>query len=61
MGVWDQLIFLEGQTLKTLDDQKPFEIMDVSDIDMQILIYANMEERKVKRSRVELAWRTLRS
>ena len=59
MGVWEQINYLTGQTLKTLEDQQPFEILEISNGELLIFIYASLDKRKIKRERIELAWHEL--
>jgi hypothetical protein len=56
MGVWEQIEFLTGQSLKTLDDQQPFEIMENTPGEVQIYIYSTLETRKIRREKIEGAW-----
>jgi len=56
MGVWDQIEFLTGQSLKTLEDHQPFEIIENSPVEVQIYIYSTLETRKIRREKIEGAW-----
>ena len=56
MGIWDQLSYLHGRSLKTLVEQKPFEITEISESDVTILPYATLEARRIKCGIIEGAW-----
>lgn len=59
MGVWEQLDYLTGQTLKTLESQEPFEVIGVSATGVQIYIYSSLKKRGIYRDEIEGAWRDL--
>ena len=56
MVVWDHLDYLMGRSLKTLEDQQPFEILEKSSADIQIFVYSSRETRRLKRGILEGAW-----
>lgn len=59
MGVWEQIDYLTGQTLKTLERHKPFEVMEVTSSDIQIYIYSTLRKQRIKRVEIEGAWQEL--
>jgi hypothetical protein len=59
MGIWDQIDYLGGQTLKTLEQHKPFEVMEVTASDIQIYIYSTLKKHRIKRVEIEGAWQEL--
>jgi len=61
MGVWDRIEYLIGQSLKTLEQNQPFEIMEITPSDIQICIYSTLETRRIKRGIVEAVWLQLAS
>jgi hypothetical protein len=60
MGVWEQIDYLSGQSLKTLERHKPFEVTEVTPEDIQIFVYSNLKKRRIKRLEIEGAWEELR-
>lgn len=59
MGAWEQIDFLTGQTLKTLEQHKPFEVMEITSSDIQIFIYSSLRKRRIKRDEIEGSWEEL--
>ena len=59
MGVWNQLEYLMGQSLKTLEQSQPFEITDITENDIQIFVYTTKQTRRIKRGVLEGAWMQL--
>ena len=59
MGVWQQVEYLKGHSLKTLEQHKPFELMEVTSDDLQIFVYSNLRKRRIKRLEIEGAWQEL--
>jgi len=59
MGVWDRIEYLIGQSLKTLEQNQPFEIMEITPSDIQICIYSTLETRRIKRGILEGIWMQL--
>ena len=61
MGVWERLDYLSGQTLKTLESQEPFEVIEVSATGVRIFIYSSLKKRGIYRDEIEGAWRELQT
>lgn len=59
MSVWDRVEYLKGQSLKTLEQNQPFEIMEITPGDIQIFIYSTLESRRIKRGVLEGIWMQL--
>lgn len=59
MNIWMEIKRLKGQTLRTLDQQKPFEIVDVSENILLILPRSTKQERPIRREGIESAYRHL--
>ena len=58
MDFWSQIQHLEGQALRTLAQQKPFEIAAVTDT--QVLLQVSTGKvRKLRRIELESAWHEL--
>lgn len=59
MNVWDEFGKLEGKTLFTLDQHKPFDVLEISDQRMLIRPHETDTERKIRRHEIEDAYRQL--
>jgi hypothetical protein len=59
MNIWEELEKLEGKTLSTLDQHKPFDVLDVSDREMMIRPHETNTARKIRRHEIENAYRRL--
>ena len=59
MNIWDELGKLEGKTLSTLDQRKPFDVLEVSAQGMIIRPHETDTERKIRRHEIEDAYRRL--
>jgi hypothetical protein len=59
MNIWEEIKKLNGQTLKTLDRQKPFNILAVTDHVVLICPEETQTERPISRDEIEKAYRYL--
>lgn len=59
MNTWDEIKKLRGKTLRTLDQRKPFDVLDVSDHTVIIAPHKSHSERPISRDEVENAYRRL--
>lgn len=59
MGVWQQIDYLAGRTLKTLERHKPFEVIEVTSSDLQIYVYSSLRKLRIQRVEIEGAWQEL--
>jgi hypothetical protein len=59
MGIWNQLDYLMGQSLKTLERDQPFEILEITPSAIQIIVYSTKETRRIDRGKLEGAWMQL--
>jgi hypothetical protein len=59
MNIWIEIEKLKGQTLATLDQHKPFDIVDVTEHDVIVRPHKNEIERKIPRDEIENAFRRL--
>jgi hypothetical protein len=59
MNIRAEIEKLEGTTLSTLDQSKPFDILEVSNQDIIIRPHETAKERKIRRNEVEDAFRRL--
>ncbi len=59
MNVWNEIEKLKGQTLRTLDQHKPFEIIEVDSSELVILPRSTKISRPIRREGIETAYRHL--
>ena len=59
MNIWNEINKLAGQTLKTLDQRKPFDVVEVNDYAVVVRPHISGIERKISRNTVENAYRKL--
>ena len=59
MSIWIEIQKLKGQTLITLDQRKPFDIVDVTEHAVVVRPHKNDVERKIPRDDIENAFRRL--
>jgi len=59
MNIWIEIEKLKGQTLTTLDQHKPFDVVDVTEHDVIVRPHKNEVERKIPRDEIEDAFRRL--
>jgi hypothetical protein len=57
--LWGEIKNLKGRTLRTLDQRKPFEIMDVTNNTVVVLPHSTRKERPISRTGMENAFRHL--
>ena len=57
MILWQMIRNLEGQTLKTLDRKRPFDIITVDDTQIIVRPHIRNLPRPIKREAFEGAWR----
>jgi len=55
MNIWPVIENLVGKTLTTLAQDKPFEILKVSNNEVVILIHSTNKERKIQKKNIENA------
>ena len=56
MKVWDEVRSLEGQILKTLDQGREFDILDVFDNLVSIEVHSTGNERRIDKHQIESAF-----
>jgi hypothetical protein len=59
MDLWQRISDLKGQTLKTLDQHKAFDVLVITDKSVILHLHSTGKERIVERERIEAAWRAL--
>lgn len=59
MNIWNEIEKLKGYTLRTLDQHKPFEILEVSSNEVVIFPKSTKIARPIKREGIENAYRHL--
>ena len=59
MNIWDEIEKLKGQTLRTLDQHKLFEIIEVNSNELIILPRSTKISRPIRREGIEAAYRHL--
>ncbi|MHB8777257.1 MAG: hypothetical protein ACYC6R_05775 [Anaerolineales bacterium] len=59
MNIWIEIEKLKGQTLRTLDQHKPFEIIEVDSNELVILPRSTKISRPIRREGIETAYRHL--
>ncbi len=59
MNIWVEIEKLAGQTLATLDQRKPFDVVEVSDHDVIVRPHKTGIERKIQRDEIEDAFKRL--
>ena|SRR5687767_429408 len=59
MNIWTEIKKLKGQTLSNLDQQKPFDIVYVTEHAVIVRPHKNNVERKIPRDEIENAFRRL--
>lgn len=59
MNIWAEITKLAGRTLSTLDRDKPFDILEISDQALIIRPHETDKERKIRRIEIEDAYRRL--
>jgi hypothetical protein len=55
MNIWMEIKYLKGQTLSTLDQHKPFTIVDVTDTTVIVRPLSTMRDRPISREGIEAA------
>lgn len=60
MNIWEYIKSLEGKTLKTLAQKRPFDVSVVSDEYVIVIPHTKMIPRSIKRIEIEGANRALR-
>lgn len=61
MSIWNEIEKLIGQTLVTLDQHKPFDIVGVTERDMVVRPHKNEIERRISRGEIENAFKRFSS
>ena len=59
MNIWIEIEKLTGQTLVTLDQRKPFDIVDITDHAVTVRPHKTGAERKIPRDNIEGAFKKL--
>ena len=59
MNIWGQIGRLSGRTLETLSQRKAFEVVKVTDSELELLLHSTDKWRRVDRKRIEEAWKYL--
>ena len=59
MNIWIEIKQLKGQTLRTLDQRKPFDIVDVTDSTIIVRPHKSQIERSIRRDALENAYTRL--
>ena len=59
MNIWMEIKYLKGQTIKTLDQHKPFTIVDVTETTVIVRPLSTNIERPISREGIEAAMRHL--
>ena len=59
MNIWTEIEKMSGQTLVTLDQHKPFDIVDVTDHVVIVRPHKTGVERKIPRDNIESAFQKL--
>jgi hypothetical protein len=59
MNIWNEIERLKSQSLRTLDQHKPFEIIEVDPNKLVILPQSTKIERPIRREGIEAAYRHL--
>jgi hypothetical protein len=59
MDLWSEIKQLEGKIIKTLDQRKPFEVVDVNDKAVIIKPFVREIERRIPRKEIEESYREL--
>jgi hypothetical protein len=59
MNIWGEVEKLKGQTLRTLDQHKPFDIVDVTEHAVIVCPHKSDAERKISRDEIENAAKRL--
>ena len=59
MNLWLEIKKLEGQTLRTLDRRKPFDVLSVTERAVIVHPHATRKERPIQREGIENAYRRL--
>lgn len=59
MNVWSVIQQLEGRTLHTLDQNKPFDVVAVTEQTILVQSYASGKERRIKRDEIAPAYEEL--
>lgn len=61
MDIWPAIEGLKGKTLRTLDRNNPFDVVDVTDQTIVVCPHASGRERTIRRKEVEPAYQELRT
>jgi len=59
MDLWGEINQLEGKIIRTLDQRKPFEVVDVNDKAVIIKPFVRGIERRIPRKEIEESYREL--
>lgn len=59
MNIWMEIKHLKGQTLRTLDQHKPFIVVDITETSLVVRPLSTMRERPIPRAGIEAAMRHL--
>ena len=59
MDIWPDVKQLEGKTLHTLDQNKAFDVVAVTEQTVLVQPYASGKERRIKRDEIEPAYQEL--
>jgi len=59
MNIWEEIEKLNGQTLRTLDQRRPFDILSIDSTELVILPRSTKIERPIRREGIEAAYRHL--
>jgi hypothetical protein len=59
MNIWIEINKLTGQTLRTLDQRRPFDVVDVNEHAVIVRPHKNEIERYISREAIENAYRRL--
>ena len=59
MNIWNEIEKLKGQTLATLDQRKPFDIVEITEHAVTIRPHKSESERQISRDTIENAYRRL--
>jgi hypothetical protein len=59
--MWNEVQKLEGQTLRTLDQKKGFDIVEVQDSKVIVFLHSTETQRPIHRREIEDSFQRLRS
>ena len=59
MNIWMEIKYLKGQTLQTLDQHKPFTVVDVNETTVIVRPLSTKRDRPISREGIEAAMKHL--